>query len=257
MGEETLIVRAKRGNKKAIEILVAQYQPMVGKIMSQFRYQRDDYEDMVQEANIGILQAIQTYTPTSKYPFAHLVSLKIQNNLFTFFMNNSIIPKKYKKNKEIIIEFVGEILEIKTQLNVDDIMVYDYVIQELISEVFKLDDFRRFLVSRKYGLFGHFPMANKTLKIEANKKFNKNYSESQIKNRLIYVVRKLRKALNLKGIKGGDIWKIKNKMFKKLSTKRQKERWNVQNCLKGTNGGMVANLAIITKHSKAKICIYH
>jgi len=203
--ENGLIIRAKRGNKKAIELLIQQYQPMVGKVISTFKYKRDDYEDMIQEGNIGILQAIQQYVLTSKFSFSHLVYLKIQNNLYSFVMRNSIISTKYKKQKEIIVEFVGNILQLKNPPDADEAMIYEYVVQELINEIFSLDDLRRFLVSRKYGLFGHVPLVIKSLRIETNKRFNKKYSESQVKNKLVYAVRKLRKALKRKGIEGGDL----------------------------------------------------
>lgn len=255
MDENTLIIRAKRGNKKAIETLTQQYQPMVGKIASQFHYPRDDYEDIIQEGCIGILQALQEYTPTGRCDFAQLATLKIHHNIFNFTTRNNTVSGRYKKKSEIVVEFVGDILSIKPPPDADDAMVYEYVIQELINEVFTLDDFRRFLISRKYGLFGHFPLTMKGLKSEANKRFNNKLTESQIKNKLVYAVRKLRKALKEKGIEGGDAWKIKNKLLQRVKTKRQEKKR--QNCLKITNGEMVVSLARITKSYWSQVCFSH
>jgi len=254
MDENTLIIRAKRGNKKAREILVEQYQPFIGKLITQFHFPKDDYQDMIQEGNIGILIALQKYTIPNKFPFSSLVYLEIQNSLFAFVMKNSIITCK-KNKKKVIVEFVNDVMELKHQPDVEDEMVYDFVIRELINEVFTLDDFRRFLVSRKYGLFGHFPLTVKGLRVEANKRFNKKYTESQIKNRLVYAVKVLRRSLKAKGIEGGDIWKIKNSLVKTMRSKKAGKKR--QNFLKVMSSGMVVGHVFITKSYWKRTCFCH
>lgn len=253
----TLIIRAKRGNKKAREILLSQYQPMIGKIISQFNYNRDDYEDLIQEANVGILQALQEYKLDGRYTFSLFVSIKIQNNIYSYLKRLPIVSVKYKKITPIIVEFIGDVLEIHPPPEADDAMVYELVVQELINEVFTLDDYKRYLISRKYGLFGHLPMTIKTLRTNSNKKFGRKQTEAQVKNTVYRTVNVLRRALKAKGIEGGDIWKIKNKVLTLRKQKNlQRGKRKELNSLKVTIGKMVVGLVSTTINSSRKVFTY-
>jgi DNA-directed RNA polymerase sigma subunit (sigma70/sigma32) len=238
--EDNLIIRAKRGNKKAKEQLVGKFQPIIHSLIKQFRFPKDDYADMVQEGNIGILTAIQKYSLTSRFPLSSLVYLEAKKRMFDFVLQSNTISTRYKKNKINIVEYDATEKQ-SDEKDISDVMIYDEVIEELISELFTLDDLKRFIIGRKYGLFGHIPHTYKQLVSEVYKRFHIKYSEQQIENIIYKTIADIRFCMKAKGIDGGDIWKIKNKM-----TQTRKGRRG-QNFLKVMSGGMVVKVVSTTR----------
>lgn len=63
--ELDLIVQAQNGSKKAMNAIIAQYERLCHKLARKFAFTANthDHDDLVQEAKIGLIKAIQSYDP--------------------------------------------------------------------------------------------------------------------------------------------------------------------------------------------------
>lgn len=58
-----MIILYREGNKNALDDLITQNQGIIHKLLKRFYYQIDDLEDLIQEANIGLIYAAKKYDP--------------------------------------------------------------------------------------------------------------------------------------------------------------------------------------------------
>lgn len=64
-----LIDKAQSGDEEAINILINSYQRLIFKVFISMSYQRNYTMDMIQEANLGLWEAIRNYNPKFKTKF--------------------------------------------------------------------------------------------------------------------------------------------------------------------------------------------
>ena len=59
--DQALVERAQKGDKKAFEQLVGKYQRKLGRLLSRFRRDHAEVEDVAQEAFIKAYRALPTF----------------------------------------------------------------------------------------------------------------------------------------------------------------------------------------------------
>jgi RNA polymerase sporulation-specific sigma factor len=81
--EEKLIKAAKRKDAEAIEELITSYKPLVSLVARQYFLLGGEQDDLIQEAMIGLFNAIQTYEEESGASFKTFATLLIKRKVQT------------------------------------------------------------------------------------------------------------------------------------------------------------------------------
>ncbi len=76
-----LIEKYRQGDKEAAEILFQNYKPLVISRARRYFLQGGEQEDLIQEAMIGLFQALERYDLSSDLPFSALAARLIQARL--------------------------------------------------------------------------------------------------------------------------------------------------------------------------------
>jgi RNA polymerase sporulation-specific sigma factor len=134
--DEELVMLAKKGNAKAISILINKYKNFVGSRSKSYFIVGADREDIIQEGLIGIVNAIKDYDPERKINFSSFVKLTIIRRLSKkirdynrqkyFILNNYI-----SLDKPLINENNKKIEVIDSKSNIEE----NYINKEVIEKV--------------------------------------------------------------------------------------------------------------------------
>ena len=134
--DEELVILAKKGNAKAISILINKYKNFVGSRTKSYFLVGADREDIIQEGLIGIVNAIKDYDPERKINFSSFVKLTIIRRLSKkirdynrqkyFILNNYI-----SLDKPLINENNKKIEVIDSKSNIEE----NYINKEVIEKV--------------------------------------------------------------------------------------------------------------------------
>lgn len=82
MSELALIRSAQAGDNRAADTLIRQYEWLTRHLAREVYAFGSDYDDLLQEARLGILAAIRTHDP-ARSPFGALATLAIRRRLIT------------------------------------------------------------------------------------------------------------------------------------------------------------------------------
>lgn len=83
IAENQLIALAQQGDEEAIESLITQYRNLLNYIVSGYFLRDGDRDDLMQEAMIGFVQAIESYRPDSGKQFKNFAWLCVTRELDT------------------------------------------------------------------------------------------------------------------------------------------------------------------------------
>lgn len=81
MNDETLLEEAKRGDEKSLEKLLSKYKSLATKISRRYFLAGQDFDDIYQEAMIGLFKAYQYYKYDDKNEFKHFATLCINRQI--------------------------------------------------------------------------------------------------------------------------------------------------------------------------------
>ncbi|WPX08134.1 sigma-70 family RNA polymerase sigma factor [Anaerocellum danielii] len=88
--QRQLIERIKKGDKKAAEVLLKAYTPLIRTLAQ--KYARDsNYEDLLQEGYIGLLQAAKNFNTNLGVSFVTLAFYWVQRNMSRYILKNSSV----------------------------------------------------------------------------------------------------------------------------------------------------------------------
>lgn len=79
--ERWLIQAAKAGDRQAENYLVRSYEPLLRSITRRFYLPGGQSADLVQEARVGVVQAIKAWDPSRRVPFASFAALCARRNV--------------------------------------------------------------------------------------------------------------------------------------------------------------------------------
>lgn len=78
---EDLAVLANQGDKTAEEEVITRYQPLIHKIANKYFIHGGDHDDLVQDGNIAVWEAIKGYDPSRNNDFTKFLSMAIDNRM--------------------------------------------------------------------------------------------------------------------------------------------------------------------------------
>ena len=81
LDEAEVIEAAKAGDERAMEYLLERYQGLLGHICEKYFLRDDERDDLMQEAMIGFVQAVQDYNPESGKQFKNFAFLCVKREL--------------------------------------------------------------------------------------------------------------------------------------------------------------------------------
>ena len=94
--EEELVLKAQNGDTEALEKVLIMYRGFVRYISQKYYLKDGDHQDLYQEANIGLLEAIKAYDHNSKVKFRNFAFLCIKREL------DSMISRSNRKKRQVL-----------------------------------------------------------------------------------------------------------------------------------------------------------
>jgi len=89
-----LIKKAQKGDKESIEELIKSNQNLVVSIVKKYvNNNSSSFEDLIQEGNLGLWQAIEKFDVNSKYEFSTYAVYWIKANISRYIQNDTTIRK--------------------------------------------------------------------------------------------------------------------------------------------------------------------
>lgn len=96
MPEEKVVSMAQSGDELAIEHLIRSYKGFINYITQGYYLKDGDYQDLQQEATIGLLEAIQSYNDCANIKFRNFAYLCIKREV------DSLISRSNRKKRQIL-----------------------------------------------------------------------------------------------------------------------------------------------------------
>ncbi len=100
LDEAEVIEAAKAGDEQAMEYLLEKYQGLLGHICEKYFLRDGERDDLMQEAMIGFVQAVQDYNPESGKQFKNFAFLCVKREL------DSCVKRSNRKKHMILNEAV-------------------------------------------------------------------------------------------------------------------------------------------------------
>ena len=98
--EEELVKLAQNGNEEALEKLICSYRGFIYYISQNYFLKDGDQQDLIQEAMIGLLEAVKAYDFGMKVKFRNFAFLCIKREL------DSVISRSNRKKRQILNEAI-------------------------------------------------------------------------------------------------------------------------------------------------------
>jgi RNA polymerase sigma factor (sigma-70 family) len=90
-----LVIKAKNGDKYALEEIIEMLSPVIYKICSCYFIKNYEIEDLIQIGRMSVVKSIEKYNSNSKASFKTYAASAIENNL------KYLLRSEYKRNYEI------------------------------------------------------------------------------------------------------------------------------------------------------------
>ena len=195
--QNDIILLAKNGDRKAIEILCHNYKPLILSLITRMKIDRQYHQDCIQEGMIGLLKALKSYEFNPGYTFGTFVRRQVKDCLLVFRLNNILIPlpKNRYKDKPMVIKELLNTINILTDEDVEQLASTQEEKDKFQSGISSLDEFSRFLIMSKYGLGVYYPLPYKQLIIAVNDKYGISLSIGQLRYRIRKIFGILKKKL--------------------------------------------------------------
>jgi RNA polymerase primary sigma factor len=147
-GERALVAAAQAGDREATGRLVEAFEPLVGKVVALYKGRGMPWDDLAQEARLGLLEAIPGFDPT-KGRFATYASWRMRGRITRAFGSQGRLAKlsQYKaeqvRKARTILRLGGEAVDVALVLEVSEEVAQD-VLEEAFRETSRLDAPRRY-----------------------------------------------------------------------------------------------------------------
>lgn len=96
LSEEELVVRAQGGNTDALERLLYMYRGFIRYVCQKYFLKDGDQQDLLQEAAIGLLEAINAYNINTKVKFRNFAFICIKREL------DSVVSRSNRKKRQVL-----------------------------------------------------------------------------------------------------------------------------------------------------------
>jgi RNA polymerase sporulation-specific sigma factor len=172
-----LIIKAKQGDKNALEEILNKFQPLINKTVISFYIYGYDFEDIRQIATLGIINAVNKFDTTLSESFPSYAKEAVRNAMYKEIEKAT---KHYYKDKES--------KEIETLIDIKDIIDEEIDIQEdYIKKDSKknLEKAISLLKEEDRNLLKFLYIENKTLKSYSEDKNIEYYKARYMKDKVI------------------------------------------------------------------------
>lgn len=96
LSEEELVIAAQNGSEEALERILKLYQGFLRYITQKYFLKDGDQQDLLQEAAIGLLEAINAYDSTTNVKFRNFAFLCIKREL------DSVVSRSNRKKRQVL-----------------------------------------------------------------------------------------------------------------------------------------------------------
>lgn len=182
-----LMYLVSEDNEKALEVIIEKYQPVVKKIAYHYLLSCNDikleYEDLVQEGEIGLIKAIKAYNSNNKNLFYTFALLCIKRSILSY-INKSFTNKNLSLIKAISVDnnsYLDSLIEYNEPL--DYVEDNDYY-REIVAFKCLLDFKDSLIFELRYNSFTYLEISNLL-----------DISEKEVDNRMLKIRNKLKKYL--------------------------------------------------------------
>ncbi len=94
--EEELVLQAQQGNNDSLEKILQSYRGFIRYVCQRYFLKDGDEQDLLQEASIGLLEAIRAYNYSSEVKFRNFAFICIKREL------DSVISRSNRKKRQIL-----------------------------------------------------------------------------------------------------------------------------------------------------------
>lgn len=96
LAEEELVLLAQKGNNEALERILYMYRGFIRYVCQKYYLKDGDHQDLLQEASIGLLEAIKAYDYNTKVKFRNFAFICIKREL------DSVVSRSNRKKRQIL-----------------------------------------------------------------------------------------------------------------------------------------------------------
>ncbi|AXH98944.1 RNA polymerase sporulation sigma factor SigK [Sporosarcina sp. PTS2304] len=171
--EAECLRRLAEGDESARDELIEHNMRLVAHIVKKFQPKHELLDDYISIGAIGLMKAINSFTPDRKTKLATYAARCIENEILMYLRTQKKVQKDVSLYEPIGLDKDGQSLEIADLLQTDDIPPQQTVEENeqkerLYKHLSKLDSRELEIIQRRYGLLDDQPMTQKEIAEQLN-----------------------------------------------------------------------------------------
>lgn len=171
--EEACLARLYAGDELAKDELIERNMRLVAHIVKKFQPKHELLDDYISIGTIGLMKAVNTYTPDRKTKLSTYAARCIENEILMYLRRQKKTLKDVSIHEPIGGEHDGQTLEIADILQTDEIAPVTIVEQNeeknrLYKHLGKLNKRELEIIQRRFGLLDDQPMTQKAIAEQLN-----------------------------------------------------------------------------------------
>lgn len=166
--ESACLKRLAEGDEDARDELIERNMRLVAHIVKKFHPKHELLDDYISIGTIGLMKAVNSFTPDRKTKLATYAARCIENEILMYLRTQKKVQKDVSLFDPIGMDRDGQSLEIADLLQTDDKTPVDEVEEKerkerLYRHLGKLDSRELEIIQRRYGLLDDKPMTQKEI----------------------------------------------------------------------------------------------
>lgn len=166
--EKIAIERFLAGDMSARDELIERNMRLVAHVVKKFHPKHELLDDYISIGTIGLMKAVNSYTPTKKTKLATYAARCIENEILMYLRSLKKVQKDVSLHEPIGMDKDGHSLEITDLLpgldkSTDEQLVDQEDTNRLYKHLSNLEKRELEIIVRRYGLVGHSPMTQKEI----------------------------------------------------------------------------------------------
>lgn len=171
--EAECLKRLAAGDESARDELIERNMRLVAHIVKKFHPKHEFLDDFISIGTIGLMKAINTYTPDRKTKLATYAARCIENEILMHLRQQKKVQKDVSLHEPIGAETDGQSLEIADILQTDDeppifTVERNEEKERLYKHLGKLNSRELEIIQRRFGLLDDQPMTQKAIAEQLN-----------------------------------------------------------------------------------------
>lgn len=166
--EKVMIERFLAGDMTARDELIERNMRLVAHVVKKFHPKHELLDDYISIGTIGLMKAVNSYTPTKKTKLATYAARCIENEILMYLRSLKKVQKDVSLHEPIGMDKDGHSLEITDLLqgiekSTDEQLVDQEDMNRLYKHLSNLEKRELDIIVRRYGLLGYQPMTQKEI----------------------------------------------------------------------------------------------